>query len=374
MLIILPSTLAKFQDEREKIKTVSKIDQKLVRTESHCIQCFPDGMGSDAFSLALSELTFGFREPYQVLGAHFKNLASFGTRLMSIFVVDAQMIQDTEKFKMDLVGGLERTLHGRVKPSMSLVVGIQLGTYYSQVITQCSIRHLYTIPDLPRPEKDALVAVAKRMERRRCNHHTLDYPLSTLECFSSVIDPKNSKMNKNRYVIASQEEEVRRYCRGVKGVPLVYVKRSVMVMEPMADSSVGVREGIEREKLRKGLRANGHAAGVKRKRSEHSDVDVGDMQDSGSHEPEEGKALKKKMRGPKGPNPLSVKKRRISKNCLEKTEEDETAQETHSNGQFQSEREADEPKSSMIDTGSSDEKQNSPTKRKRKRKHKKTSS
>lgn len=89
------------------------------------------GMGSDAFSLAISELTFGFREPYQVLGAHFKNLASFGTRLMTNFVVDAQMIQDTERFKMDLVGGLERTLHGKVKPSMhpSLTCGWHINWY-----------------------------------------------------------------------------------------------------------------------------------------------------------------------------------------------------------------------------------------------------
>lgn len=241
---------------------------------------------------------------------------------------------------------------------------IHIGTYYSQVITQCSIRHLYTIPDLPPPRKDALVAVAKRMERRRCNHHTLNNPLSTLECFSSVIDPKNSKTNKNRYVIASQEEEVRRYCRGVKGVPLVYVKRSVMVMEPMADSSFGVREGIEKEKLRTGLRANWHTAGVKRKRGESGDVDVGDAQDSCSHEPREGKAPKKKTRGPKGPNPLSVKKRRISK-----------APEKYLNQKIQSECEADDPSSFMMDIikGSSDEKQNPPKKRKRKRKHKTTS-
>lgn len=252
------------------------------------------------------------------------------------------------------------------------MIGKSIGTYYSQVVTQCSIRHLYTIPDLPQPHKDTLVAVAKRMERRRCNHHTLDHPLSTLECFSSVIDPKNSKTNKNRYVIASQEEEVRRYCRGVKGVPLVYVKRSVMVMEPMADSSVGVREGMEREKLRTGLRVNGHAAGVKRKRGESGDIDVGQAQHSGSHEPQQGKALKRKTRGPKGPNPLSVKKRRISKDCSEKTEEAEKASE-NLNEKIQLEREADESRSSMVDTGFSDEKQNSPIKRKRKRKHKKTS-
>jgi len=44
-------------------------------------------------------LTFGFRTPYQCL-------------------VDTQMIQDAARFNMDLAGGLSRTLHGEVKPSV----------------------------------------------------------------------------------------------------------------------------------------------------------------------------------------------------------------------------------------------------------------
>ena len=32
--------------------------------------------------------------------------------------VDAEMVQDSCKFKMDLAAGLERTVHGKVKPSM----------------------------------------------------------------------------------------------------------------------------------------------------------------------------------------------------------------------------------------------------------------
>jgi hypothetical protein len=32
-------------------------------------------------------------------------------------IVDADIIRDADKFKMDLIGGLERTLHGQVKPS-----------------------------------------------------------------------------------------------------------------------------------------------------------------------------------------------------------------------------------------------------------------
>ena len=148
------------------------------------------------------------------------------------------------------------------------------------------------------------------MERRRCNHHELEEPLATLECISSVIDPKGSGTNKNRYVIASQEERVRRFCRGVKGVPIIYVKRSVMVMEPMSEGSVGVREDAEHEKFRQGLR--GRVAGLgKRKRDDEDRENLPDVNSA------EGKAIldgedqipkKKRTRGPKGPNPLSVKK------------------------------------------------------------------
>jgi U3 small nucleolar RNA-associated protein 23 len=42
-------------------------------------------------------MTFGFREPYQVL-------------------VDAEMVTDACRFKMDLAASLERTVHGKVKP------------------------------------------------------------------------------------------------------------------------------------------------------------------------------------------------------------------------------------------------------------------
>lgn len=61
-------------------------------------------------------MTFGFREPYQVLGMFCKKLPVV-LWLINHTTVDGQMIQDTQRFKMDLVGGLERTLSGKVKPS-----------------------------------------------------------------------------------------------------------------------------------------------------------------------------------------------------------------------------------------------------------------
>ncbi|TVY20564.1 rRNA-processing protein utp23 [Lachnellula arida] len=213
-------------------------------------------------------LNFGFREPYQVL-------------------VDADVLRDADRFKMDLVGGLERTLHGQVKPSA--------------VITQCSMRHLYAAAT--EPGVSYLIDKAKTYERRRCGHHPDDHPtpLSAKECLASVIDPKDSKTNKHRYVVASQEQEVRKHMRGVLGVPLIYINRSIMIMEPMAGATSENRDREERGKFRAGLKRG--SGSLKRKRE---DNDNGE--DEGEGHAEAGKPRKKAVKGPKGPNPLSVKK------------------------------------------------------------------
>ena len=205
------------------------------------------------------------------------------------------MIQDATRFAMDIQTSLSRTLSGTVKP----------------MITQCSMRHLYALPT-SHPQKQTLISAAKSMERRRCNHHTLEDPLSTLECLSSVIDPKSSHtdvdlVNRFNYVVAVQDESVRSWCRGVRGVPLVYVRRSVMIMEPMAEGSAKLREGTEKGKFRSGLREKAQSALGKRKRS----VDNGDVIREVKPEAavnEEDRQVKKKIKGVKGPNPLSVKK------------------------------------------------------------------
>jgi len=83
---------------------------------------------------------------------------------------------------MGLIGGLERTLHGQVKP----------------MITQCSMRHLYAA--VSEPGVSFLIDKAKLFERRRCDHRPEEYqePLNTRECLASVVDPKGGKTNKYR--------------------------------------------------------------------------------------------------------------------------------------------------------------------------------
>ena len=235
------------------------------------------------------------------------------------------------------------------------------------------MRHLYTLPSLPQPQKDALILRAKNMERRRCNHHTLEQPLSTIDCLSSVIDPKNSRINKNRYIIASQSEELRRQCREIKGVPLIYIKRSVMVMEPMAEASLGAREGFEKGKFRAGIRSKVPPMTLKRKRqeevngSENDEAQGNDALDRVA-ELNEAQKRRKKLRGPKGPNPLSVQKPRRAKESMQVNANDET----HNNLVVE---DANENLNTIQDVPnivqrSRDQDHDSLAKRKRKRKHK----
>ena len=172
------------------------------------------------------------------------------------------------------------------------------------------MRHLYS----SKPPDQSLIASAKNHERRRCNHHTLEEPLSTLECFSDVVDPKGSRTNKHRYVVASQDKSVRTKMRTIPGVPLIYVHRSVMIMEPMAAATGTVREKEERAKF---------SAGIKRKRGQqHVEDESETPQDDvllseQNVRPAEESAAKQKRKARKEPNPLSVRKKKKKSKPLE---------------------------------------------------------
>ncbi|KAK2059263.1 hypothetical protein LY76DRAFT_592471 [Colletotrichum caudatum] len=196
------------------------------------------------------------------------------------------MVVDCHNFKYDLLAGLERTLHGKVKP----------------MITQCEIRKLYLRKNEPHMNK--IIDFAKTLERRRCGHLPEDYPepLSTMDCMKAVVDPKGNLVNKHRYCVASQSADVRRMLREIPGVPQIYIKRSVMVLEPMATESLAIRTKEEKSKFRDGL----VRPEKKRKREEDEGHESGKEGIAPASGTQEKKSHKKK--GPKGPNPLAVKK------------------------------------------------------------------
>lgn len=131
--------------------------------------------------------TYGFREPYQC-------------------IIDSQLLEDSFRCKIDLVVRLESVLQGKVKPMVTQACPLAPTCAQMRVRPftnkrQCDMRQLYTAT----PKNEALITFAKTLERRRCNHHELDEPLSSLECISSVVGPKN----KHRLIVASQDKKVR---------------------------------------------------------------------------------------------------------------------------------------------------------------------
>ncbi|CAL9738413.1 rRNA-processing protein Utp23p [Monosporozyma servazzii] len=207
--------------------------------------------------------TFKFRQPYQVL-------------------VDDQIVLAASDSKFYLWKSLSQTLQAEVKP----------------MITQCCMQALYATNN-----QDA-IGLGKSYERRRCNHPPKDAK-TPLECIESVVNINGE--NKHRYVVASQDIELRRKLRRVPGVPILHINRAVMVMEPLSDTSARISKRKEQEKLFKGLN-DPKFAGIK-----HDEEDNDKNSDKTQN--------KKRKLGPKQPNPLSMKKKKKTETESSKKEE-----------------------------------------------------
>ncbi|KAG6911828.1 hypothetical protein DXG01_000075 [Tephrocybe rancida] len=133
----------------------------------------------------------------------------------------------------------------------------------------------------PSKTQQTAVDLAKTFERRKCNHRE---PIPGDECLASVVGPTN----KHRYVIATQSQPLRVKLRSIPAVPIVHINRTVMVLEPPSDLTLETKAAMEEQTL--------HPSA--------SDLTL--VGSSTSVEP----PPRKKKKGPKGPNPLSVKKKK----------------------------------------------------------------
>lgn len=241
--------------------------------------------------------TFKFREPYQV-------------------IVDDQIVTTSNDSSFDLAKGLERTLQAEVKV----------------MITQCCMQALYELGN-----QDAIY-MAKQFERRRCNHNPKD-PKTPIECIESIVDIKGE--NKHRYIVASQDVQIRRKLRRIPGVPLVHISRSVMVMEPLSDASARVSKKKEISKLYEGLNSS-------KKVTQKPTETKKELQ-------EERKPKQRGPRGPKGPNPLSMKKRK--REPKKEEIDNKPKEESQSNGKKRRRKHGSKSKS---DSNETDTQENTP--------------
>jgi U3 small nucleolar RNA-associated protein 23 len=169
---------------------------------------------------------------------------------------------------------------------------------------------------------------------RHCSHNDDNTPIDEVECLLSLLCPNTETMrNKEHYTLATAEpialahdeldspdakkrkraqsamadrtqkaSALRSGARAVPGVPIIYVKRSVMVLEPLSVSSDRVRMGVEKSKFKSGVEAAlDIVSGLKRKRE---DEDEDEDKDGEQQHASKNRGLKK----PKAPNPLSMKK------------------------------------------------------------------
>lgn len=207
--------------------------------------------------------TFKFREPYQT-------------------IVDAELVLNCDSAKFDIKKGLDRTIQGETKP----------------MITQCCMQALYD------SKNQYAIDTAKDFERRRCNHRE---PIPPRECIESItiIDGEN----KHRYIVAAQDMETRKVLRKVPGIPLVFMNRLVMVMEPLSHASARYTANFERKKLTLGLN-NAKTAGIQQLAVQQLAALVpGVLASTEESEPTSSNSNKRK--GPKEPNPLSIKKKKV---------------------------------------------------------------
>ena len=210
-----------------------------------------------------------YRKQMQVLRTTFK----FKTPIQCL--VDDSTVLESAKTSYDLIKGINSVVQMECK----------------FLITQCCIQHLYD------SNNQLAVDLAKRMEKRRCGHKET---LSSFECMKSITNVEGE--NKYRYLVVTQDENLRTSLRNIAGVPLVFLHRSVLVMEPLSKVTKRVVSAVERMKLTQGL--NSIDAGKRSRDSDNEDGEDGEGDDKNN----ENRPVKKGKKV-KGVNPLAMKKK-----------------------------------------------------------------
>lgn len=151
------------------------------------------------------------------------------------------------------------------------------------------------------------------------------------------------KDNPNRYVIATQSLDLRKKLRAVPGLPLVYINRSVMLLETPSDQTMQKKSRVSRQEWRNthpayGLNFLSCICQMENEKLHVSAAELALLNKTPATAPADGTTIiggeplapssisqdiaagaqegssaappkKKKRKGPSGPNPLSVKKK-----------------------------------------------------------------
>ena len=258
-------------------------------------------------------LSFSFRAPYQVL-------------------LDSAFLKTTHSFHMPLQKYLENTLHGPcnlfvTKCTLAKIMDAQKARNRSKREEGGEGDGQRRGGGGPGPRPDFLPPPTE-VPLRHCRHKNDEGEdlgiVSEARCLLDLLagQPHGNEhaKNKQHYILATADADerehrskgfidVRERARMIPGVPIVYVKRSVMILEEMSGVSERAIRKVEREKFGEGLLG---LADRKRKRGADEDDEDGEdgEDDFLGHEQQSGPKARGMSRA-KGPNPLSVKKKKV---------------------------------------------------------------
>ncbi|EXJ92354.1 hypothetical protein A1O3_00904 [Capronia epimyces CBS 606.96] len=247
------------------------------------------------------QMTFSFHEPYQVL-------------------LDSHFLKACHHFHMPLKKYLDNTLHGECRLFVTkCTLAKIMGDWEKQKPGEKGKEGGKTLrwpgrPDFLPPPTEIPLRYCKHKNDEGEELGIVSEGRCLLDLLAGQTHGNEQAKNKQHYILATADADereakskgfldVRERARLIPGVPIVYVKRSVMILEELSGASENVRRKGEKEKLAQGLLGVGDR---KRKR--------GDGEENEDELDLEGQTSGPGIRGlkkPKGPNPLSVKKKKV---------------------------------------------------------------
>ena len=118
----------------------------------------------------------------------------------------------------------------------------------------------------------------------------------------------SGEANKHRYVVATQSHPLRVSLRAIPGVPIVHINRTVMILEPASDVTLQAKQRVRYPiDLPTQTPSFAHIS-ILQAEQEALAPSISERAILKAATPQAEPILRKK-KGPKGPNPLSVKKK-----------------------------------------------------------------
>ncbi|OAG41573.1 hypothetical protein AYO21_04275 [Fonsecaea monophora] len=251
--------------------------------------------------MAAYQRGFSFHEPYQVL-------------------LDSHFLKTCHSFHMPLQKYLENTLHGQCRIFVTKCTLAKVMADWENVTNKegKARRGPPRRPDFLPPPTEVPLRHCKHRDDEGQELGVVSEARCLLDLLAGQPHGNEHAKNKQHYILATADADekearakgfidVKERARLIPGVPVVYVKRSVMILEEMSGVSERTVRSQEKEKFSQGLIG---LASRKRKRGEGEEGSEDDDDDDLLAEEKQGPKIRGLKRA-KGPNPLSVKKKKV---------------------------------------------------------------